>query len=315
MSNTGTVNRPFFSRVWIYFREMFPIHVYLPYVVALYFCLNLATQALCKTPIVIDVYGIVGIVSALAMMMLMRTFDDLKDVEIDKDLFPDRAIPRGDVKVMDIKTLSVTSFIILLIANLGFGHKTLLYFGIMIVYALLTFKWFFAEEIHRKNLTLTMITHQPVPLFINFFLIQTALHSGGMDYPFTWSHLVLLLMFTLPVTAWETGRKTRSADMETDYVTFSRIFGARGSSSISLVCLLLSGAFCLYTGIQIELPMSFMIICGVLFVAVIFFFGRFILYPTNKNNVLKNVTLGFTTVLFFNMLIHMLLKFTIHFNL
>ncbi len=315
MNVPATSTRPFFPRVWIYFREMFPILVYLPYVVALYLCLNFASQAIAKSNIVIDTYGIIGMVSALAMMLLMRTFDDLKDVEIDKGLFPDRAIPRGDVRVSDVVALSITSFIVLLAANLFFAHKTLVPFTIMIVYALLTYKWFFAEAIHRKNLFLTMVTHQPVPLFINYYLIQTALNSGGMESTFTFRHLILLLMFTLPVTAWETGRKTRSPDTETDYVTFSRIFGPRGSSSISLVCLLLSGAFCIYTGAGIGLPLSFFIISILLIAFALFFFGRFILYPTAKNNVLKNATLAYTTFLFFNMLVHILMKYSIAIHL
>ncbi len=315
MNTTRTISKPFSSRVSIYFKEMFPILVYLPYVIALYLCLNFASQAIAKSDIIIDIYGVVGMVSALAMMLLMRTFDDLKDVEIDKDLFPERAIPRGDVKVADIVALCITSFIILLIANLFFAPKTLIPFTIMIVYALLTYKWFFAEAIHRKNLFLTMLTHQPVPLFINYYLIQTALNSGGLKHNFTFSHLLLLLMFTLPVTAWETGRKTRSPDKETDYVTFSKIFGPRNSALISLICLLLSGSFCIYIGSKLNLPVTFLIICIALILTIVFFFGRFILNPTNKNNVLKNATLGYTTFLFLNMLVHILVNFPIDLHL
>ena len=299
----------------IYFKEMFPILIYLPYVIALYLCLNFASQVLSKSDIIIDVYGIVGMVSALAMMLLMRTFDDLKDVEIDKDLFPERAIPRGDVKVSDIIALSVTSFSILIIANLFFAPKTWIPFTIMIVYALLTFKWFFAEAIHRKNLFLTMLTHQPVPLFINYYLIQTALNSGSLKHNFTLSHLILLLMFTLPVTAWETGRKTRSPDKETDYVTFSKIFGPRNSALISFLCLLLSGFFCIYIGLKLNLPVTFRVVCILLILIIVFFFGRFIINPTAKNNVLKNTTLGYTTFLFLNMLVHILIQFPIDLQL
>ena len=315
MTNSNIISRPFYARVWIYFQEMFPILVYLPYVVALYCCLNFATQLISKSDIVIDVYGIVGMISALAMMLLMRTFDDLKDVEIDKVLFPDRAIPRGDVKVSDVVALSVTSFIVLMVANLFFATKTLIPFGIMIGYALLTYKWFFAEAIHRKNLFLTMVTHQPVPLFINFYLIKTALNSGGAHAPFTFEHGILLLMFSLPVTAWETGRKTRSPDKETDYETFSMIFGPKNSALISLVCLLLSGVFCLYIGSGFDLAFSFTVICVILILSILYFFGRFIRDTTEKNNVLKNVTLGYTTLLFFNMLLHILMKFSIHIQL
>ena len=96
----------FLQRAWIYSKEMFPVFVYIPYVVALYFCVNVVIQIL-NTPIfiaaqsacwgegtaaemlktiysagsqvVLDSTAIAGVVTAFFMMLLMRTFDDLKD--------------------------------------------------------------------------------------------------------------------------------------------------------------------------------------------------------------------------------------------
>jgi len=82
-----------------------------------------------------------------------------------------------------------------------------------------------------------------------------------------------------------------------------------------LICLLLSGAFCIYIGLKLNLPVSFLIVCVALIFFIIFFFGRFILNPTNKNNTLKNTTLAYTTFLFFNMLVHILVNFPIDLNL
>ena len=305
----------FFSRAWIYSREMFPLHLYLPYVIALYTCLHIASQALAGGPVVFDIYGVTGLVSAFCMMLLLRTFDELKDVEIDKDLFPERALPRGDVKVSDVRILSIASFSVLLLVNFLFARQTWLPFFIMITYAVLTFKWFFAEKIHRENLFLTMMTHQPLPLFINYYLINVALAADGADHPFTFGHFILLLLFSLPVTAWEVARKIRGLGKETDYVTFSRIFGARGAAYIPLVCLMLSGAFCLYTGRTLGLSSSFFIITSALMVYAAFFFIRFIVQPTHQNNVLKNTALAFTTLLFFNMLFHLLQKYGLQWQL
>lgn len=308
MEATTLPPRSFFSRVWIYFMEMFPVHIYIPYVIALYACLNFTTQLLYDRSVVIDSYGVVGMITAFCMMMLLRTFDDLKDIEIDKDLFPERAIPRGDVRKSDIVTLSVSSFVVLTAVNLLFAPKTLLPFVIMIVYALLTFKWFFAEAIHRKNLFLTMMTHQPLPLFINAYLIFTALQAGGRDYAFSSAHVFLLFIFSLPVTAWEVGRKIRSADMETDYVTFSRIFGARGATFIPLTCLVLSAVFCLYIGKRLAFPSAFFLVTDALIGYTGFIFIRFIVHPLRKNNILKNTALFVTTLLFLNMLVHAYLQ-------
>ncbi len=308
---TTAPTRSFLGRIWMYSREMFPLHLYVPYVVTLYACLNFSAQAIAGTDIIIDIYGIVGMVSAFCMMLLLRTFDELKDVEIDKELFPDRALPRGDVKVSDVATLAIIAFTVLVVINIFFAQETLPWFALMLVYAVLTYKWFFAEKYHRENLFFTMMTHQPLPFFITFYLISTALHSGGLASPFSFKHLILLFLFALPVTAWETGRKIRSPDMETEYVTFSKIFGPRGATFIPYTCLVLSGLFCLYTGWQLKLASAFFVVTIALILYVAFFFTRFILDPTHKNNVMKNVAMVFTTLLFLNMLGHILLAYSV----
>lgn len=315
MNIPAQAKKPFVSRIWTYSLEMFPVLIYLPYVIALYLCLNFVTQALTTRSIVLDINGVVGMITAFFMMLQMRTFDDLKDIEIDKDLFPDRATPRGAVLKSDIQIISGVSFCILLATNLIYGEKTLFVFSIMLLYAVLTFKWFFAEKYHREHVFFTMLTHQPLPVMINFFLIHTALASGWVYEAFEFRHFLLLLIFSLPITAWEVSRKIRSADREDDYETFSRLFGARGAAMIPLTCLLIAGILSIYIGMQLDLDGTHLMIALALIAYVLVYYGRFLLYPTHKNNVLKNTSMVFTTLLFFNLLVHTLLITNVTVNL
>ncbi len=315
MNLASPVKKPFLSRIWTYSLEMFPVLIYLPYVIALYLCLNFVTQAITSKSIVLDINGVVGMITAFFMMLQMRTFDDLKDIEIDKDLFPDRATPRGAVLKKDIQIISGVSFCILLATNLIYGEKTLFVFSIMLLYAVLTFKWFFAEKYHREHVFFTMLTHQPLPIMINFFLIHTALASGWVYEQFEFKHFLLLLIFSLPITAWETSRKIRSADKEDEYETFSKLFGARKATLIPLSCLLISGILSLYVGFELGLDFTHAIATLALIAYVLVYYGRFLLNPTNKNNVLKNTSMIFTTLLFFNLLVHTLLITNVTINL
>jgi len=305
----------FLKRIWIYSKEMFPVLIYLPYLIALYICLNFSSQAISGHDIVVDSYGILGFVSAFFVMLMMRTFDDLKDFDLDKDLFPWRATAKGDVKRNDIRIISFISFSILIIANVLFGMDTIVIFIIMMVYALLTFYWFFNEEIHRKNLFLTMADHQPLPYMINFFLIHTALASGDLYDPFTLNQGILLLIFSLPVTAWEVSRKIRSADKETHYETFSLVIGLKPATWVALICLLLAGGLTVYIGNVLDLAMSFYLICSLLMLGVIFIYGRFLMNPTDKNNILTTVAMVFTSLLFFNMLGHVIVGHAVIMNI
>ena len=303
--------KSFLTRVGIYSKEMFPVLIYLPYVVALYVCLNFSVQAISGDVISMDIYGIVGMITAFFIMLEMRTFDDLKDIEIDKDLFPWRATPRKAVLKSDIQILSVFSFVVLVSTNIIFGQKTIFVFAFMMVYAILTFKWFFAEEFHRKNLLFTMATHQPLPWVINYFLIHTALASGDTYDYFSTNHWILLAIFSLPITAWEVSRKIRAVGHETHYETFSMIFGTRPATWIPFVCLLLTGLLSIYIANDLGLNQSFFWITGALMFYVIFIYGRFLKSPTVENNNLTNTAMIFTTAVFLNFLVHVLMNYEV----
>jgi 4-hydroxybenzoate polyprenyltransferase len=301
----------FLARVWIYSKEMFPVLIYLPYVVALYICLNFSSQAIAGSTISMDINGIVGMITAFFIMLQMRTFDDLKDIEIDKDLFPWRATPRKAVLKSDIQILSIFSFVVLVLTNVIFGQETINVFVLMMVYAILTFKWFFAEEFHRKNLLFTMATHQPLPWVINYFLIHTALASGDTYDAFTINHWILLAIFSLPITAWEVSRKIRAIGHETEYETFSMIFGTRPATWIPFICLLLTGLLSIYIANILGLNLSFIWITIALMIYVIFIYGRFLKTPIVKNNNLTNTAMIFTTAVFLNFLLHVLMNYEV----
>jgi 4-hydroxybenzoate polyprenyltransferase len=313
---TRSENTPksIFKRLKIYTDEMFPIVQYIPYIIALYVCLNFSSQILDSNTIVIDTYSVVGFVTAFFMMLLMRTFDDLKDFELDFDLFPWRSIPQRLILKSDIQKLSLFCLLVVLVINICLGQDTLLVLGIVLLYCIGTFKWFFAEKIHREKVFLTMVTHQPIPYSINFYLIHTGLASGGVYNDFSLHHFYLLLIFSLPVTAWEVSRKIRSADKETHYETFSSIFGAKGAAIIAFVPLLITSGLVTYLAMTLDVYFSFYILIAVLTLIMAFFYLRFIINPIDKNNILLKVTMGFTSLLFFGFLGHIIDVAEISFN-
>lgn len=307
--------RFFTQRIWIYSKEMFPVLIYLPYVIALYACMNFIVQALSGEPLLIDQSFLVGIISAFFMMLQMRTFDDLKDIDLDIELFPHRATARKQVLKSDIVAISTVSFLVVLNVNIFFGQPTLPVYALMISYCLLTFKWFFAEQFHRKHIFITMLDHQPIPYAINFFLIHTALLSGLNYESFGLKHLMLLLVISLPVTAWEISRKVRSKDMETAYETFSMVIGMRLSTFLPLLFLLVAVGLSSYLGTFLEFGMSFQAVNGLIIAYLLFFYLRFLIYPKKEFNTLTNNALVSTTAMFFNLLIHVLIQFEIHMQL
>jgi 4-hydroxybenzoate polyprenyltransferase len=328
----------FLQRAWIYSKEMFPVFIYIPYVVALYFCVNIVIQILnspafiaAKTAcwgegttqqmldalhaagaqVVFDSTSFAGVVSAFFVMLMMRTFDDLKDFELDAHLFPHRATAQKLVLKRDIQAISLTSFLTLIVVNLIWGQPTLAVFAIMMTYTVLTFKWFFAEKFHREHIFFTMLDHQPLPYVINFFLIHTALASGAEYESFQTIHFILLLIVSMPITAWEISRKIRSADMETEYETFSMVIGRKPATIIPMLFLLTVCALHLHVGTLLAFGPLFQYIVYGIAAVVLFFYLRFLIKPSKENNVLTNVSLFATTTSFLNLLFNTLIVYNI----
>lgn len=292
----------------IYTDEMFPVLVYLPYIIALYFCLNFSAQALVGDELIFDYYGLAGIISAFFMMLLMRTFDDLKDFDLDKQIFPHRSTPRKLVLKRDIQALMILSTAVLIGINLWLAPNTLVVFFIVLAYLFGTFQWFFFEKIHRERVFLTMATHQPIPYMINFYLLHTGMAAGGLYEDFGWNQLVLVLIFALPVTAWEVSRKIRAADKETDYETFSMIFGARKACLIAFTPLLLAGGLSFYIASIMNLGITYYPIAGIIIAYAFWVYLRFYFKPIHEHNTLKNGAMIYTTLLFLNLLTHIILQ-------
>ena len=160
-----------------------------------------------------------------------------------------------------------------------------------------------------------MSTHQPLPWAINYYLLHTALASGQIYDPFSKNQWILLAIFSLPVTAWEVSRKIRAIGHETAYETFSMIFGTRPATLIPYIALTVCGILSLYVSSVLNLGASYRVIFLILFIYLTIFFGRFYLFQTDKNNVLKNTAMIYTTLLFVNLLIHILLKYKLTFTL
>ena len=300
------------NRIRIYFVERFPLFLYFLFVAFLYLSLSYMTDLLSGNTPYISSNSLIGLFSAFFLMLLIRTFDDIKDEELDHEIFPNRPVSRGAILISDVKLISFLSFLFLVLINVLYSQKSLLVFSIMMIYLLLTFKWFFAKEIHIKKPKVAMITHQPIPFVIVFYLIHLALSSGSDYDQFTTSHFYLLLLFALPITAWEVSRKIKAKVNENKYETFSNIFGIKTAVSIPLILYTISGIIGMLIAHELHLSYYFypVIICGL--IMVYYYFIKFLVNPIPSNNVLKNVAMIFTSLLFVSLLVFLVIKYSIN---
>ena len=259
---------------------------------------------------VLDMYSVAGALTAFFFMLLIRTFDDIKDVDLDHDIFPDRPVSRGAVLIQDVYGLAIVSFCVLVAINILLAPASIWVFVGVMIYALGTFKYFFAEELHIRKPVVAMITHQPLPLSIIFVLIHISLASGGEYNSFEINHLFLLLTFALPVTAWEVSRKIKAPSQEIDrYATFSRILGPRGASIIPLILYVISAGASMFLAHHLDLHSSYFVLVGFYLLIVSYAFVRFIAKPIPDRNILKNVAMAYTGLFFLTLLIYVFIRY------
>ena len=212
------------KRLYIYYHERYPIFLRMLLGVIV-FCeiyfivlLNLGV-----TKFNLGIQEIVGGYTIFAFLLWLRVADDLKDYETDKKLFPDRPLPSGRVKKSDIVISCIVVQAIAFILNFLFMNN-IIFFLILYGYGYLMSKWFFQRAKIQPSLPLALITHNPVQMIVNLYIISFTVIKYNLD----WVNITTICtLFTLyfPALIWEVSRKIKNPKKENDYTTYSKLFG------------------------------------------------------------------------------------------
>jgi 4-hydroxybenzoate polyprenyltransferase len=178
-----------------------------------------------------------GALTVGIFLLSLRIADDFKDYKTDKILFPTRPLPSGRVHKSDLMTLLVTANVVSIVLNLLFMNNFWFYLLLM-GYGTLMSVWFFARTKIQKNLPLALITHNPIQLVINAYIISFTCMKYYLPLL---SFNTVLIAFTLywPGLIWEISRKVRAPKDETEYTTYSKLFGYQKCTKFVIAVLFL----------------------------------------------------------------------------
>lgn len=165
---------------------------------------------------------LVGALSTLLLVYLLRVFDEIKDYPTDKVNFPDRPLVKGVVSRRDINILVAVLIGVIFLLQIPFlGRPVIPAFLIVFAFCLLMFKWFFAEKAIRRSLPLALITHNPVVYLLQLYTLSF-FASFSSAPP---AAIAYLVGEGLTGTAWEISRKIRGTSQEDTYTTYSKLWG------------------------------------------------------------------------------------------
>lgn len=263
------------KRLHIYFKEMYPIipRLILGFIIfmEIYFILLLNYGV---TDFTIGIAEVVGSFTIFSFLLMLRIADDFKDYETDKNLFPERPLPSGRVQKKDLK-IFLTIFIALTCTLNFIFMNNIWFFLFLYMYGWLMSVWFFKKSKIQKSLPLALVTHNPVQLIMNIYIISFTCIKYKL-YPFTSTSILVAFTLYFPALIWEISRKIRAPEHETEYTTYSKLFGYIKATRFVLILTLID----ILTNFLLIYRLN-RIAIGILFVNVLWMTWKFISYMKN----------------------------------
>jgi 4-hydroxybenzoate polyprenyltransferase len=175
--------------------------------------------------------------TVFSFLCWLRIADDFKDYELDCRLFAHRPLPSGRVKKKDLAIFVSILIVVTLLLNLIFMNN-FLFCLFLYTYGSLMAIWFFQKHKIQKSLPLALVTHNPVQMIMNIYIISFTVIKYDIA-PFSLTNILAAFTLYFPALIWEITRKIRAPQDETEYVTYSKLFGYRKSTNFALLVTLI----------------------------------------------------------------------------
>lgn len=201
----------------------------------------------------------IGVWSVFGVFLILRLMDELKDRDLDRELFPERPLPSGRVLASDIERLLAAAIALYVLAHLGAGFAFWTALGVL-GYLALMFRLFFVPDRLRRSLPLSLATHTPIlPLIALQGFAIFAAECGLAPRDLRWSRVVpYVVMLWATYAAWEIARKTRRPGDETRYVTYSRLLGPAGAVLAAGLMQALAAGIAIHLGVALRLSWGYL---------------------------------------------------------
>ena len=283
------IGKGYFFRMHDYLREMLPIprHALLAVLAAIgvvgFTTTVQGAHAILSSAAVSSVAW-----NVFAMLVILRLMDELKDAAIDRRLFPERPLPSGRVSERDIRISLGATASLYILANL-YSPATALSALLGLGYALLMFKRFFVPALLERSLPITLATHTPiVPIIWSQAFIAAASAQGIALSDMRWRPIAFYVaMMWLAMLGWELSRKIRSAQEESEYVTYSRLLGRAGAVTLAIAVQTGAALIALLFWSRLGLGFPYLALVGFGWAVSCWGHARFLIRPDSRTSKLK----------------------------
>ena len=296
------------KRWWIYLSEQFPPVLNILFALILYLDLSFMLQAMLgmgNLTITTDILP--GVATIVLILLYYRICDEFKDAEVDRKYFPERPIPSGRVLMEDLKVLGWITVITLFCINF-IWPVALIPFLILFIYAYLMGKWFFLESAISGNRFLAFITHGPISIIANLYIL--AIICRRIHEPIlTADTLFIAVWFSLASFALEFARKTRAPfEEEEGYQTYSALIGFKGSVAVAASFVILQFILLMAKQDSLHLSGIFLSFYSLIVIGHLISLLKFVMVPEKGTKGLRTVTEIYTTLTYVGILAELIIS-------
>ena len=231
----------FFKKWYTYQKERFPVLVYGLYILCLTFATCFYNTKMLEIESNVGIFIVMFVVAFLQFLMV-RIIDEFKDYDEDKKYRPYRPVPRGLIKLQELRVLFVICVVIQLALTLIVNPFSFIFLLVLWIVFILMTKGFFIKKVLDKHILLE-VAFDEIMLPVMILYLASFIK---IDMSILWR--LLLLSY---VVSWiiEIARKVRcKKDEEKGVKTYTAVFG------IPKACILLSGLELLLTICRLILP-------------------------------------------------------------
>jgi 4-hydroxybenzoate polyprenyltransferase len=292
-------------RLAVYFRAMFPIPTRALGAVVVFYSLYLLLARVYGVRPTIGRETLFGLATLFLSTLLWRLLDELKDQDLDSQLFPDRPLVRGLVRYSDIRLLALLCLLAVVALNLNRGPATDIYFAYFALF-ILSWQWWLFPRVVADNVWLVFLTHQTLVPVLFFYVWGVFAHNTGVDAG-PGKAVAVSLLYWIPLLAWEIGRKVRAREDETAYMTYSKRWGTRRAPAIAAAAILASGAAMTAFALAHDLGIAFLVFHPLAALAAAALILRFVVASSRRTNQVRAAVEAYGTLFSLGNLILLLL--------
>jgi UbiA prenyltransferase family len=167
-----------------------------------------------------------AVLSILAIDLLTRLMDEIKDKDLDARYFPQRPLPAGRVSEADLRCSQVVVATVFLALAAG-SLITLAWGAGLLLYAAALSRHLWLKPLLERSPLLTLATHGPFVPFLLLYLVTLLLSGRNLSLAALAPRplLVSVGMLWSLLTGVEIARKIRAPDAESGYPTYSASWG------------------------------------------------------------------------------------------